>query len=198
MDFGSAGNFEQAPTGIHKAKLFSILDLGTQRGEYKGEPTKNRQLHFTWELVNKTKTDGKPYTISRFYNQSLGENSNFIKDLTSWFGAAPAVPSKPEEKKAFVDELLHSLIGKGCQLVIIADSNGKHKISTITGLGEDDVLPDGLVNETVYLDLDEFNEDTYEKVPKGMQGIIQKSPEYAKLVGGTVDTPEEMETDIPF
>lgn len=197
MDFGSTSNFEQAPTGIHKARLFSIVDLGTQVGEYKGEPTKNRQLHFTWELVDELKEDGKPYVISNFYNQSLGEKSKFIQDMTSWFGKAPAIPSKPEEKSAFVLDLLKSLLGKGCQLVII-DKEGKHRISTVTGLSKSDKVEGDTVNETIFFDLDSFDEDTFEKVSKGLQGIIQRSPEYAKIVNPDAETSEAEEEDIPF
>lgn len=198
MDFGGS-NFEQAPTGVHKAKLFSIVDLGTQTGTYDNKPTVNRQLHFTWELVNKHKEDGKPYVISKFYNQSLGDRSAFIQDITSWFGKAPAIPSKNEEKGPFVLELLNSLLGKGCQLVIV-DKEGKHKISTVTGLDEDTKLADGTVNETLFFDLDSYDEDTFEKVPKGIQGIVQRSPEYAKAIGATdgPELPVAAEDDVPF
>jgi hypothetical protein len=195
MNFGNT-TFEAAPTGVHRAKLFSIVDLGTQTGTYEGKPTVNRQLHFTWELVDETKDDGTPYTISKFYNQSLGERANFILDMTSWLGKAPAIPTDGAAKAQFVLDLLKSLLGKGCQLVIV-DKEGKHKISTITGLGKTDKLPDGTVNEVLFFDLDNFDEDVYEKVPKGIQGIIQKSPEYGAVINGPAveEAPEE---EIPF
>lgn len=198
MDFGSASSFEQAPTGIHKAKLFSIVDLGTQTGSYENKPTVNRQLHFTWELVDELKDDGKPYVISKFYNQSLGEKARFILDVTSWLGKAPSIPTKNEEKGPFVLELLQSLLGKGCQLVVV-DKEGKNRISTVTGLGKSDKLPDGTINDLLFFDLDGYDEDTFDKVPKGLQGMIQKSPEYAKIMGGEVeDTPLPANDDIPF
>lgn len=197
MNFDNAGSFEQAPTGIHKAKLFSIVDLGTQTGQYDGKPTINRQLHFTWELTEETKEDGKPYVISRFYNQSLGEKSNFIQDITSWLGKAPNVPSAREDKATFVMELLQSLLGKGCQLVIV-DKDGKHRISTVTGLGKSDKLPDGTVNDLIFFDLDNFDDDVFDKIPNGLQAMIQKSPEYAQIINGDADQPAPEQDEIPF
>lgn len=197
MDFGSGSNFEQAPTGIHKARLFSIVDLGTQTGEYKGEPTKNRQLHFTWELVDELKDDGTPYVISNFYNQSLGEKSKFIQDMTSWFGKAPSVPSKAEEKSAFVLDLLKSLLGKGCQLVVV-DKEGKHRISTVTGLSKSDKVEGDTVNDLLFFDLDSYEDEIFDKVSKGLQGMVQRSPEYAKIMGGGAEESAPEEDEIPF
>lgn len=180
----SGGTFEAAPVGVHDAICISVIDLGTQTGEYNGEPTIKRQELVTWELPEELREDGKPFTISKFYTASIGEKSNLYKDLTSWFGKPPEAPFVPEE-----------LLGKGCQL-IITEKNNKHVVSTVAGLKKNAKLPEP-VNPLVRFSLDTFNEDVFDGISQGIKKMIMKSPEYAIIVNGE-DEVDDKDESIPF
>ena len=86
---GSGGSFKQAPAGTHVARAIKIIDLGTQHGEYLGEPTVRSQIVVQWELPNETLTiDGedKPFIVSCFYTNSLNEKAKLRADLETWSG----------------------------------------------------------------------------------------------------------------
>jgi hypothetical protein len=183
--------FEQAPTGNHLGILVKIIDIGTQEGEYAGQKTLKRQNILTWELPNKHRDDGQPFIISKFYTASIGEKANLTKDLTSWLGKAPARPFDPK-----------SLLGKPCQLTVVErEKTGKHVVSTVTGLMEGTPVPDKPHNELVFFSLDDFNEEVFNNLSQGLQTMIMKSPEYAKIINGEVeDVNQAMAAtdDIPF
>lgn len=179
----TGGSFDPAPVGVHDAVCTSVVDLGTQTGEYNGEPTIKRQELVTWELPEELREDGKRFTISKFYTASIGEKSNLYKDLTSWFGKPPTSPFVPED-----------LLGKGCQ-IIVTEKNGKHVVSTVAGLKKN-VKAATPENPLVRFSLDSFDEEIFDGLSGGIKKMIMKSPEYAKIVNG--DEPEEEEKSIPF
>jgi hypothetical protein len=200
MNFDSKP-FEQAPVGNHFAKLFSIVDIGTQTGEYQGKPTKNRQSMFTWELVNETREDGKRHTITKYYTQSLGEKANLGKDLTSWLGKAPKQPTNKAQSQEFVEKTLKPLLGQGCQIVISEkEDTGKRGVSAVIGLPKGQVLPDGLENDIVFFDLDNYDENVFDGLSEYMQKKIMASPEYAAVISGETATSANSadEEEIPF
>jgi len=188
--YGSTGNtFQQCPTGNHAAILIKIVDLGTQEGEYKGEPTSRRQELWTWELPNELMEDGQPFIISKFYTASLGDKSNLFKDLTSWLGKTPERNLDPE-----------TMIGKACQLSVVArEGSDKHVVSSVASLAKGITLPKKPHNPTVFFSLrgDRYNEETFESLSEGIQNMIRKSPEYAAIINGPDETTPD-NSDIPF
>jgi hypothetical protein len=186
---GGSG-YEKPPVGNHTGICTKLIDIGTQTGEYEGNPTERRQCLVEWELPEEERTDGKPFTISKFYTLSrrddgsiyISEKSNLFKDLTSWFGKPPT-DFDPE-----------SLLGKGCQ-VIVTEKKEKHVVNAVTGLPKS-VKVGKPSNDVVLFLLSDFNEDTFENLSSGIKKMIMKSPEYAKIVSGGDD--EVAETEIPF
>lgn len=183
------GDYEAAPTGNHLGQLYGITDLGTQTGEYEGKPTVKRQVLLTWELPEELREDGTPHAISKFYTMSIGEKSNLYKDLLSWTGVAPTAPFDPS-----------ALLGKGCTLTIIKNKKDKHVVSAVTGVGKKDTVPETTVNEQFLFSLEPetYSEETFDKISKGIQGIILKSPEYASIISGGSSAAEDENGDIPF
>lgn len=187
------GSFEQAPTGAHLGVLVKIVDIGTQEGEYQGKKTSRRQNILTWELPNETREDGQPFIISKFYTASIGEKANLTKDLTSWLGTPPKPPFDPK-----------SLLGKACQVIVTArEGSDKHVVSAVVSLPKGMAAPDKTHNEFVFLSLEpaEFDEDVFNNLGQGLQQMIMKSPEYARIINGDVeevDQTAEQDTDIPF
>lgn len=193
----SAGTFEQPPIGAHKARLIRLIDLGTQESEYKGEKNVRRQNLFTWELPEENREDGQPFIISKFYTASLGEKANLTKDLTSWFGKAPAPTMTTDEIKA--------LLGKGCQVIVTEkEGTGKRQVSAVVGLGKKDA--DSLTGDThnplIFFSLEdgEYDQEIFDGLPNGIQTMIMKSPEFQTILnGGETPASEKPDTnEIPF
>jgi hypothetical protein len=192
MKWDSNGTvFEQPPVGAHIAVLIRIVDIGTQKGEWQGKETLRRQNILTWELPFKTREDGAPFIISKFYTQSLGDSSNLTKDLTSWLGKKPKPPFDPKE-----------LLGKGCQ-VVVSEREGSDKkvISTVVGLPDGATVPEKTHNPLVLFSLEpsEFDEEVFDGLSSRIQEMIMKSPEYVKAIGGDVgDVAPTTDDEIPF
>lgn len=87
---------ELIPTGTHKARCYTVCDLGTTKVTYPGsEPKDVHKIMLTWELPEvrmqfedkdtKEKID-KPRVISQEYTFSTFKKSNLSVHVTSWMG----------------------------------------------------------------------------------------------------------------
>lgn len=124
--------FEKAPCGMQQAVLAHVFDIGHQESIYQGKKIIAHKCIFVWELMEKFTEGnfaGKPFLISKYYTQSLGEKANLRKDLESWRGQ----PFTEEELKQFD---LEKLIGVNCYLNIGPTESGKRKILAITPLSK--------------------------------------------------------------
>src|SRR4051812_4472100 len=109
------GDFQSAPVGTHIARCIRLIDLGTQQGEWMGKPTHKNQVLVMWELPNEmmqTEDGDKPFIVSKFYTNSLGEKANLRKDLTTWRG------------RDFTDDELNkfdlqTILGAACMLSVV-------------------------------------------------------------------------------
>jgi hypothetical protein len=187
--------------GTHVARCVKIIDLGTQHGEYKGEPTRRNQVLITWELPEEMiEVDGKeiPVTTSRFYTNSLGEKANLRRDLEGWRGRA----FTDDELKKFD---LENIIGKPCMLTIVGGENGKTKVASVSGLPKrTECLPQVNKSFVFWLDEEEFDPRKFDELSDGIRKIVEKSEEYRDLSNSDrPKAPEEKaaessDDDIPF
>ena len=46
----SESNFKPVPAGMHLARLYRIIDLGTQKSEYEGKVNFLHKVKFVWEV----------------------------------------------------------------------------------------------------------------------------------------------------
>jgi hypothetical protein len=196
------GNFTPAPVGTHVARCVRLVDLGTQHGEYKGEPTRRNQVLVTWELPDEMiEIDGKeiPVTTSRFYTNSLGEKANLRRDLEGWRGRA----FTEDELKKFD---LMNILGKPCMITIVGGENGKTKVASVSGLPKRTECPDQ-INELFSFWLDEFDQEKFDSLSDGIKKIVEKSEEYRYMMDGGEDrqgyTPQTepadlTDDDLPF
>ena len=184
--------FKQAPTGNHVARCIKLTDLGTQHGEYQGQPNTRNQVLVTWELCNEPMEDGKPFTISHFYTNSLNEKATLRAHLESWRGKQ----FTEEEAKGFD---LMNILGKPCMLTVIANEKGKSKVSSVCGMPKGIKAPEA-VNPTSSFWIEEWDQTAFEAIPKGIREIIEKSDEYKarKKGNGATDKFADMPDDIPW
>jgi hypothetical protein len=177
----TGGEIEQAPAGTHLGICFRVIDLGTQHSEWEGEAKISNQVLISWELPGETMEDGRPFAASRFYTNSLHEKAALRKDLASWRGR-----DFTEVELAGFD--LGTIVGKPCLLSIVHNKKGKAKVAAVLAVPKGTTAPT-LVNDTLAFFLDDWDEDAWEKLPKGIKAIIQKSDEYHAMKNG--DAPDD-------
>lgn len=169
------GDFAQAPSGSHVARCVKVTDLGTQTGEYEGKANHRNQVLITWELPNELMDDGKPFLVSKFYTNSIGEKATLRHHLVSWRG-----------REFTVSELakfdLQTILGATCLISVVHSEKGKAKVDAVMRLPKGMECPPQ-INPSEDFWLDEFSQEKFDRISKGIQGIIVKSPEYKEVVG---------------
>lgn len=171
-DNGGGKEFAQAPAGTHEAICIGVIDLGTQTGEWQGKPLVRRQVLIQWELPAEKMEDGKPFIVAKFYTASLNEKATLRHDLESWRGRE----FTPQELGGFDSK---NILGKPCLLSIVHNEKDKAKVQGVMAPPKGMTLPKQ-ANPSVFFSLDEFQQETFDKLGKGLQDLIRKSPEFQK------------------
>lgn len=191
-------DWEQAPTGAQIGRCVRIIDIGTQTSEYQGKITHRRQGIFTFELPNALMTEGdhagKPFLVSKFYTLSLSEKATLRKDLAAWRGR----DFTPEELGGFDPR---KVLGHACMLGLVENAKGKTVIGTVMQLPKGLPVPEQ-VNPNVFFSLEEFDQNVFDSLSKGIQELIMKSPEYEAIKDGPAPQTgghfDDLEDSIPF
>jgi len=189
------GDFKKVPQGVHMARCYSLIDLGTQLTHGQYGDREQHKIRIAWELYGEddngealvVERDGKvmPMTISKSYTLSLSEKSNLRKDLQSWRGRA----FTDEEAKGFdISKLLNAY----CMInVTHSETNGK----TYANVASITPIPSALKNskpepihETVVFDLDNPDWDLFNSFHDKLKDANKSSPEFA-IAAGTSNSP---------
>lgn len=165
--------------GTYQARCVGIVDLGEQHNSLFNKY--EDKVLFIWELPSVTvEVDGemKPRWLSRDFSMTISEKSNLAKFLVPWRG------------KNFTDEELNGegydlreRLGEACFLqVIVEDKDGKqfNRITSCMGYPEGVPLP---VSDTelLWFDIDEWNDEVFQKLPEWVQDRVKRSTQYKKL-----------------
>ncbi len=184
------GDFERPdpiPEGCEIAICYSVVDLGTQRWEFSGEPKVARKVLIQWEIPahrieieRNDETLDLPRATSKQYTNSLHEKASLRKHLEAWRG-----------KKFTDDELkgfdLQNLLGKACQLQIVHERGKKDPTKVYANIAAIMSLPRGMKqpepeNPLSFFSLEDFKpgEDIVipDSIPKWVHEIIHKSDEW--------------------
>lgn len=180
--------FKAAPAGTHVARCYRIIDLGTQHGEYQGQPNVRNQIMVQWELPSELMDDGKPYSVSKFYTNSLSEKATLRADLESWRSRGFTA----EELMKFD---LMNIIGKPCMVTVVHAESGKAKVTSVSAMPKGMQCP-SQVNESDAFWIDEWDDNKFHALPKKIQDIIVQSDEYKAFSGRQKADP--VDDDIPF
>jgi len=204
VEQNTESNFKPVPAGLHLARCWRIIDMGSQRTEYMGEVKVQRKIMLGWELHGDDADgkpmltdDKKPMSIFKQYTLSWSENANLRKDLQSWRGK----PWTDAEASRFD---LKTVLGAWCMLnVIITNKNGKN-YSNVAGLSpvptmiKQQGLPAG-VNKTQLFTISDPDMDVFESLSKHLKEKIGNSPEWqARGMSTPQGGFEDMADDIPF
>lgn len=181
------GNFERCPPGMHLARCYRIMDLGTQKSEYMGQTKYLHKIMIGWELhgVDEggkplTMFDGRPFAIFKNYTLSWSEKANLRLDLQSWRGK----PFSQEEMRKFD---LKNVLGAWCMLNVIErqGQNGNtysnvDSVSPVPTIIKQNGLPQP-VNKNEMFNLQEPDWVLFETFSDNLKQKIINSPEFEKV-----------------
>jgi hypothetical protein len=191
------GDFEQPPAGNHIARCIRVVDLGTQKTEWKGKQKLVRKMFIGWELLGTTMEDGRPFITTQRYTASLGDKAKLRADLESWRGMA----FTPQQLEGFD---LKNILGKPCMVNLVPSDDGKYmNVKAITPLPSGITAP-AAENEAYLFSLDEFDATVFAKLSERVQETIKASPEYQELTTGHKpddphpDHDDDDDDSIPF
>ena len=115
----TGGDFTPVPAGLHLARCYRIVDLGTQQSEYMGETKHQRKIMLGWELHGKddegnelVTSRGDPLAIFKNYTLSWNEKATLRNDLQGWRNK----PFTEEEMRRFD---ISTILGAWCMLNVI-------------------------------------------------------------------------------
>lgn len=201
--------FKTAPPGSHIGRLYKMVDIGTQQGEWQGKATYARKVIFYFELLGDDDSgqplmtdDGKPLIVTKYYNASLSEKSTLRKHLQAWLNLD--FNNMPSGFDAT------SLLGKYAMVNITnytKDGKTKSSIESLTAVPSVVVkhgLPEG-INDLFMFDLEKFDSEKFNSLSDGVKNLIQQSPEYRAIANKAVPAKtapakadDGFNDDIPF
>ena len=204
----TGGDFKLPPAGSFVARLYRIIDIGTQTTEWMGKKKMQRKIITMFELHGEDNdgqplqtAEGKPLIVSKRYTLSLDEKATLRKDLEAWRGKA----FTQEELDGFNLEVL---LGKCCMVNVTHSTYDGKEYANIANISQ---VPAALkklgepigVNELMIFTLDPFDQDKFSKLSEGMQNVIKKSAEYRNTFEPNAPTVisaggDELDDSIPF
>jgi hypothetical protein len=184
------GNFERCPSGMHLARCYRIIDLGTQKSEYMGQTKYLHKVMLGWEIHGMhddgtpiKMQDGRPFAIFKNYTLSWSEKANLRLDLQSWRGR----PFSQEEMRKFD---LKNVLNAWCMLNII-ERPGKNDnkiytnvdgVTPVPSIYKQNGLPQA-VNKDELFNISEPNMEMFNGFSDNLKAKISNSPEWQKLHG---------------
>ncbi len=194
------GDFQQAPAGTHVARCIKIIDIGTQHGEYQGQPTARNQIIVQWELPNETmeiEGEQKPLIVSKFYTNSLSEKANLRKDLESW----RARPFTVEELMKFD---LMKILNAPAMVSVVHNEKGKAKVVSVSAMPKGMQCPPAY-NKPEAFWIDEWDDAKFAALSEGFKRLVTESDEYkaaftppGQRSAKAAAKPDDDEDPIPF
>lgn len=206
-DSGSEGSFKPVPPGMHLARCYRIVDLGTQKSEFQGETKYLAKIMMVFEVHgeddvgNKLLTSkGEPMTISKNYTLSLSEKSNLRKDLQNWRGRE----FTQDELRGFE---LKNVLGHWAMISVAKSTgnNGKEytnimSVNPVHAVVKKNGLPEGHNKAGLFM-IGSPDMEMFETFGKNLQEKIKSSPEWQAIEKSRSKNGsgfEDLSEDVPF
>ena len=199
----SGGDFELAPEGMHVARCFKIVDLGTHFN-----PAFAKEIHKVGVYFEMPKTlqkegsnAGRPFIIKQDFTLSHHKKALLRITLENWYGKR--FDTKALDAAGGFD--LEKVLGRAGLLNIVHSEDGKYaNITTVNPLPDGMVCPEQ-INESFVFSLQDFNPTRFAALSQKMQDFIAQSGEYIRMHSERVDAApppggafDDMADDIPF
>ena len=204
----SANTFFNVPSGMHLARCYRVIDLGTQKSEYLGQIKHLPKVMLQFEVFGEdengkplTTPKGEPLSVTKNFTLSLSEKATLRKDLQTWRG-----------REFTADELrgfeLKNVLGAWAMLSIVkaVGNNGKdysniQAILSVPPQIKKAGLPEGH-NPLLIFSIDEPDMTAFDTFRDGLKEKIMSSPEWQAKNGKDSSKPssgfDDMDSDIPF
>lgn len=172
---------ELLSAGAYIATLYSVVQLGTMKGEYKGTETHKNKIRLTWELPEEMREfDGemKPMVVGKTFTASLYDQSKLRPIVDGMFGGL-----SPEQEADF---LIEKLVGKSCMIQLVpAEYLGNEYMDVVSATQLPKSVPaPKQINPSVYLDYQEgWSDEVYAGLPQWMKDKMSESDEMKKRNG---------------
>ena len=207
----TGGSFESTPSGMHLARCYRIIDLGTQKSEYLGQVKYLRKVMLGWEVHgaddngNPLKMkDGRPFAMFKNYTLSWSEKANLRIDLQTWRGK----PFTAEEMRRFD---LKTILGAWCMLNVIEKQGTDGKmyvnvsgVTPVPSMIKQAGMPQP-VNKNEVFKIDEPDMEIFQTFSDNLKKKIVSAPEWERLNAKPSATPADPpapsfgeDDDIPF
>lgn len=174
----NGSSFEAAEAGTCLGLCYQIIDIGTQKIEYKGEVKYQRKILIYWEIPSQKTSDGRRKVIRKKYTLSSHEKANLVEDIKTWVG-----------KKVDAGFDLSELLGKPAWISIVEEqgSNGNLyvDVKAISAVpAELGIKAPEQENPTLMLSLEEgeFIQGVFDELSEAVKNNIAASPEFQELV----------------
>lgn len=207
---GEGSSFIPVPTGMHLARCYRIVDLGTQESTYMGNVKQLHKMMMQFEVHgedaqgNLTVTSkGEPMTVSKNYTVTLSDKSNLRKDLQTWRGK----DFTAEELRGFE---VKNVLGQWAMISVVETENNGQTYTNIANINpvpatiKKNGLPEGK-NPLKVFQIDEPDMELFDTFSENLQNKIRKSPEWERLHGsvqdqgnGATGSFDDMSDDMPF
>lgn len=186
IEESKGGDFKPTPEGQHEMVCCRVVDLGTHESEFQGQVRHPRKVLITWEIPSiRTEIDGqdKPALHSERFTWSFHEKASLRKTLENWRGT----PFKQEDFAGPPNGFhIRKLVGVPCYAQIMHETgaNGRtyaNMTSIMRYPGKSDSWPKA-ESELIFFDLDDFDQATFDKLPKRIKATIAATPEGSYLI----------------
>ena len=184
---GGGGDRQICPEGMHVARCYQIIDLGTteQGGQF---PGKKRKIQFLFETPYETAVFNEdlgeqPFYVRTVFTLSMNEKATLRKTIQSWLGKAM------DDKQAARFDVF-SLLGSPCQINVVhvhREGNTYANIATIAPLTKGQVCPDP-INEVIGFSASMPDMEVFAKLPAFLQDKIKESDEFQHYMAQGMDS----------
>jgi hypothetical protein len=209
------GSFTPVAPGMHLARCYRIVDLGTQKSEYLGQVKYLQKVMIQFEVHGEdddgkalVTAKGEPMSISKNFTLSLAENATLRKDLQGWRGREFTA----EELQGFE---LKNVLGAWAMITAAKSigNNGKEytnviSINPVPVAIKKNGLPEGFNKLAMFL-LEDPDMELFETFGNHLREKIMSTPEWRARNGGQKQNPvnkpvsagtgfDDMADDLPF
>lgn len=203
------GSFTPVPPGMHLARCYRVVDLGTQKSEYLGTIKHLPKVMLQFEVHGEDEAGkpivtakNEPMTISKNFTLSLAEKATLRKDLQTWRGREFTA----EELRGFE---LKNVLGAWAMISVIktTGNNGKEytniaAIMQVPPQVKKVGLPEGH-NKLGIFSIEEPDMEIFGTFSDGLKAKIESSPEWQARSGSAPKAEgggafDDLDDDIPF
>jgi len=187
-DSGGGKTFKPVPVGMHLARCYRVIDLGTQQTEWQGQTKHLHKIMVTFEVHGEDEAGnplvidtGEPMSISKQYTLSLSDKAKLRADLASWRGR----DFTQEELRGFE---LKNILGQWAMITTTrTERDGKEytniaNINPVPKIIKERGMPAG-VNKTMLFAISDADMEIFDTLSENLKKKIMASPEWETYHG---------------